>query len=182
MTGNLRSIISFLWDRHLSRIVGDPLEDSVVYDLSLSLPRATPETFRPWAQDVIAAALHIKVNREARDTAVWILARTKVKPAALEPGGTISDLNNLGWFPAEPPAAGGSVKLSYSDVSLIAQLLESVVKRPVLDETGITGRYDVHLSYDKSGPQGAIEALSKAGFKIEPDHRMIEFLIVTRVE
>ncbi|MGO9095806.1 MAG: TIGR03435 family protein [Bryobacteraceae bacterium] len=64
----------------------------------------------------------------------------------------------------------------------LVQALESVAGRPVLDETGITGKYDFTLTYDTHDPQGAVAALRKLGFKVEPARRPIEFLVVTKAE
>jgi uncharacterized protein (TIGR03435 family) len=179
----LRAIVQDLWGFQIShRISGEPLNDPAIYDISLSLPGATPADFRSWAGDVISSAFHIKVDRETLEKDVWILAKTDVKPPALKPAGTITDLNNMGWYPAIPPATGGSLKLAYCPVSIIAGMLEGAVKRPVVDETGITGKYDIQLSYDKPDPEGAIEAIEKAGFKLEPARRMIDYLVVTRAQ
>ena len=181
-SGTLRSIVQDLWEFQDPRISGEPLDDPNVYDVSLSLPGATTTNLRSWERDVISSAFHIKVNRETVEKDVWILAKTNVKPPALKPTGTITDLNYMGWYPAIPPATGGSLKLAYCPVSLIAELVEAAVKKPVIDETGITGKYDIQFSYDKPDPEGAIEAMQKAGFKLEPARRMIEYLVVTRTQ
>jgi uncharacterized protein (TIGR03435 family) len=179
----LQSIISHLWGIQRSRMTGEPLHDYTMYDLSLSIPGATPANFRSWARDVVAAAFHLKVNRETRETEVWILAKNEVKPVTLlEPALNADSTAFYGWRPALPPSAGGLLNLAYSTVSYIAEFIESAVKKPVLDETGITGKYDFHMSYDKADPEGSIEAMRKAGFKVEPARRTIEFLVVTRAE
>jgi uncharacterized protein (TIGR03435 family) len=178
----LRSIVSDLWDIPPSRITGQALHDRTAYDLSLSIPVARPSDFRSWARDVIAAAFHLKINREKRDTDVWILAKTGATPAGLEPLGTITDFNNVGISPAPPPAAGFLFKLVNTDVSFIAQFMEPAAGKPVIDETGIVGRYDFHVSYTKAAPDGLIEALRNSGFKLEPGRRTIEFLAVSRAE
>jgi uncharacterized protein (TIGR03435 family) len=178
----LRRTISSLWDVQVSRTTGRPLEDNGVYDVSLSIPGIPRTNFRSRAREVIASAFHVKVERETRDMEVWILAKTDAKPASLQPGGTISDRTNEGQRPATLPSVGGSYKLINCEVSLLARILEVVVKKPVVDETGITGRYDFQVSYDKADPEGSIEAMRKAGFRVEPGHRMIEFLVVTKAE
>jgi uncharacterized protein (TIGR03435 family) len=168
----LESIISYLWDIRPSRMSGGPLADAAIYDLSLSIPGATPANFRSWARDVVAAAFHVKVNRETRETDVWILAKTEMKPAVL----------------VEPAATGasqlfaGSLQLRNSTVPVLVMLLESAIRKPVFDETGITGSYDLNLSYDKADAQGPIEAMRKLGFKVEPARRLIDFLVVIRAE
>jgi uncharacterized protein (TIGR03435 family) len=180
----LSGIAQELWGFQISphRISGEPLNDPTTYDISLSLPGATSANFLSWARDVVSSAFHIKVNRETMEKDVWILANTGVKPPALKPAGTIKDLNNMGWYPAIPPATGGSLKLAYCPVPLIAAMLEGAVKKPVLDETGISGKYDIQMSYDKPDPEGAIEAIEKAGFKVEPARRRIDYLVVTTTQ
>jgi len=182
LTGSLRFIVQNLWDFLGSRISGEPLNDTNTYHVSLTIPGATSANFRPWAQDVIASAFHIKLNRKSRETDVWILAKPDVKPPALKPAGTITDLNDMGWYPAMPPATGGALKLAYCPVFIIAQMLEGTIKKPVVDETGITGKYDIQFRYEKPDPEGAIEAMRKAGFKLEPARRTIEYLMVTRAD
>lgn len=177
---SLRTIIWRLWGIQESRVLGDPLSDPTGYDVSLSIPGTTKATFSPWARDVISSAFHIKVTRETRDTEALVLSKTLEKPPALQPTGTCTDLNNQQILPAIPPATGGAFKLCYTEVSMVAKMLESYAKKTVVDETGITGKYDIQISYDKSGPDGLIEGLRKAGFKIEQAHRMIDFLIVTK--
>jgi len=64
----------------------------------------------------------------------------------------------------------------------LAQTLELTTGRPVLDETGITGKYDFTLSYNGRDPNSAIEAVRGLGFKIESAGRPVEFLVVPRDE
>lgn len=177
---SVRSILSSLWEIPHSQITGSALDDRKSYDVSLSIPVAPPAEFRSRARDVLASAFHIKVQRETRETDVWILAKTETKPAALNPPGTISDLNNLGIFPATPPAAGYLFKLANAEVSFIAEMLGSIVNAPVIDETGITGKYDLRVPLDKNDAPAAIEAMRKAGFKMEAGRRTIEFLVATK--
>ena len=127
----LRGIIQELWEFEISpqRISGEPLNDPTIYDISLSLPAATSRNFLPSVRDVVSSAFHIKVNRETMEKDVWILARTGVMPPALKPAGTIKDSNSMGWYPTIPPATGGSLKLAYCPVSLIAAMLESAIKK-----------------------------------------------------
>jgi hypothetical protein len=49
-------------------------------------------------------------------------------------------------------------------------------------ETGITGRYDFKVAYDKPEGEGWIDAMRKAGFKVERARRQVEYLVVSRLE
>jgi uncharacterized protein (TIGR03435 family) len=155
-------------------MTGEPLDDATIYDLSFSIPGVDPATFRSLVRDLVAGAFHIKVARETRETDVWVLAKTDVKPATLvEAAGTGGSSWNSG---------GGSLKLTNCAVSDLAGALESAARKPVLDETGVTGKYDFQLTYDKADPQGPVEAMRKLGFKVEPARRPVEFLVVTKAE
>jgi uncharacterized protein (TIGR03435 family) len=170
----LPNLVSSLWENHGSRMTGAVLNDptAIYYDLSLSIPVATPANFRSWARDVVAAALHIKVTRELREMDVWVLAKTDIKPAALLDPGPVTGVR------LEP----GSLKLTNSTVSDIAGYLEVGLRKTILDESGIPGRYDFHLSYSQANPESAFEAMQKLGFKVEPARRKIEFMVVSRAE
>jgi len=171
---NLRSLVSRVFGFPEDRITGQPLEEPAVYDFSLVMPGASRAEFQSKAREALATALKLDVNREIRETDVWILAKLDAKPAAL----------------AEPPSERtsmwisphGSMNLKRCDMPALANQLESVVGKPVVDETGITGKFDFSLAYDPSDPNGAIEAMRKLGFKVEPARRPIEFLVVTKAE
>ena len=178
----LRSIISQLWNVKSPRVSGEPLNDWTSYDLSLSTPGSNAETFQARAREVIASAFHINVTRETRDSEVWVLSRTGSPPPGLKPGGSISDMSGQGAWPAAPPAVGGSLKLLNSEVSMIAELLESVIQKPVVDETGVVGEFALQISWDRDNRMAPIEAIRKAGFKVEAGRRKIDFLTVTRRE
>ena len=74
------------------------------------------------------------------------------------------------------------MQMSYCEVSFISQLFEAAVKRPVVDETGIAGRFDIQIPVENEDPQKVVEAIRKAGFNIEAQRRAIDFLIVNKVK
>jgi len=170
----LGPILSNLYDVPQTRVRGQPIEDAALYDLSFSVPVASRADFPSLAREAVKAAFHIQVSSETRETDVWILTRTDEKPAALaqpvSAGGSMSR------------AGPGSLKLTNCAMPALVQALESVAGRPVLDDTGIAGRFDFSLTYDALDPNGAIAALRKLGFKVEPARRPIEFLVVTKAE
>ncbi len=181
--GDIKTIVSRLWDTRYSRISGNAAEDRARYDLSIALPRADPDSFPSQAREVVATALRIKVTREMRETDVWVLAKNEVMPASLKPPGTITEMNNSGWQPAIPASLERWwIKVIATDLSVISTMLESAVGKPVIDETGITGRYDFKVLNEKASGEGWIDAMRKAGFKVEQARRPVEFLVVTKIE
>ena len=114
---------------------------------------------------MLVGALRINVRREVRDVDAWVLSKNESTPASLQAPGTITETSQQGWLPAIPPSLGWWIQVLNADVSHIAEFLESAVGQPVFDETGITGRYDFKVVYDKPGGDGWIGVMRKAGFK-----------------
>jgi uncharacterized protein (TIGR03435 family) len=164
-------IVSHLWGVPQSRVIGDGLTRDA-YDVRIAIPGASRANFRLLERDAIAQALHIKVIREVRDRDVWVLSKTDALPVVLQAAGTIAGSEGFGWFPEERV-----LTLANSDVSLIAQFVEIAVKRPVVDETGLSGRYDIRVN---AAADGLVNALRSGGFKIEPARRAIDYLVVER--
>ncbi len=170
----LGPILSNLFDFPQTRLTGQPLEDAALYDLSFSVPFASRAAFPALAREAASVAFHIKVGPETRETDVWILAKTDARPAALvEPASAGGSMSRAGL---------GSLKLTNCAMPALVQALESAAGRPVLDETGIAGKFDFSLTYDAHDPEGAVAALRKLGFKVESARRPIEFLVVTKAE
>jgi uncharacterized protein (TIGR03435 family) len=180
--GSIKTLISRFWETRYARISGDALDDHTMYQVSIALPRADPDHFHAEARDVIAAALRINVKRDVRDCDVWVLTKNESTPASLQPPGTITEINNSGLQPAIPSSLGWWIKVLNTEVPFISEFLESAVGRPVLDETGITGRYDFKVIYDNPEGEGWIDVVRKAGFKIERTRRPVEFLVVSHAE
>ena len=182
MTTRLDSLISRFWGVRHDRISGDALDDKTSYDITLHAPTADAETFEQRVRDIVATSFHITVTRETRNTEVWVLTKTPTNPPALKPGGSIKDMTPMWFIAATPPARGRVMQMSYCEVSFISQLFEAAVKRPVVDETGIAGRFDIQIPVENEDPQAVVEAIRKAGFNIEAQRRAIDFLIVNKVK
>jgi uncharacterized protein (TIGR03435 family) len=169
----LRDVLAHLYSFQRTRIAGEALDDAAVYDMSLSVPGLMPPAFQSLAREVVSNAFHIKVTHETRDTDVWVLTKTDEKPSGLAE----ATEGNSSWN-----AGGGKLKMMNSTISSLAQAVEAAAENPVLDETGITGKYDLQLTYDKDDPEGPAAALRKLGFKVESARRPIEFLVVSKAE
>jgi uncharacterized protein (TIGR03435 family) len=80
-------------------------------------------------------------------------------------------------------------------LSALASHLSQSAGRPVLDETGRKGMYKIKLQWNAEPPTaapgavvrvgtdvGILGALSQAGLKLEPAKRMMDWLIIEKVE
>ena len=80
-------------------------------------------------------------------------------------------------------------------LSVLAVNLTNMVGRPVVDRTGLTGRYDYRLKYapeqlnagdkpetDESGPSIFTALQEQLGLKLEPTKGPIDVVVIDRVE
>ena len=73
----------------------------------------------------------------------------------------------------------GKIKTMNGEISRLAQSLEHALERVVEDGTGIEGKYDWEITYDKDDPHSVLAALKEQlGLQIRKEQREIEFLVV----
>jgi len=192
------------------------------YEIAAKVPPgSTPEDVKLMWQSFLEDRFKVKVHRETREVPVYELVvakggfkekewvdRKPDDPAELpNERGAFAKLDKDG-FPIVPTgqtmghftngtahfvAPGGTMKQ-------LAQMLESRLAigggtaRPVVDATGLTGKYDIKLTWstladnppaDKPAPEGQsmLEALeSQVGLKIRQGKANLEMLVVDNIE
>jgi uncharacterized protein (TIGR03435 family) len=95
-------------------------------------------------QRLLADRFSLQVHRETKQGPVYALVVAKNGPKFQE-----SKANGPTAGPKEPRMAIGSGKLVFHDVPIapLARLLSQQLERPVVDKTGLTGRYDFTLRW-----------------------------------
>jgi uncharacterized protein (TIGR03435 family) len=210
----------------LIEVVGGPdWLDSDRYDLAAKAEGGVPasETLGPMLRTLLEERCKLKVHKEPRDTAVYTLAVAKDGPklqAAKEGDCAPIDLNNIRLIPkpGEPgPKYCGTGDAKFSQGKYVAdwyaismpeiagRMLPGYVDRPVVDKTGLTGRYDIHLEFareirgpvrlngvlvpegtitlpDSSGPNIFAAVQSQLGLKLTPEKSPVDILVVDHVE
>jgi uncharacterized protein (TIGR03435 family) len=82
---------------------------------------------------------------------------------------------------------GGGGNITYTGLTT-AQIAASiagfsVIGTPVVDRTGLAGRYDLHLEFnDDSGPNVFTALVEQAGLKLHTEKSSIEYVVVDRAE
>ncbi len=139
---------------------------------------------------MLADRFHLVTHRETRQLPVYTLVITKNGPKL-----TKSDPNNdkpgtLRVLPSKDPAGFTGTKM---DFLWFTNLLSGELNLPVVDKTGITGLYDITLSYT---PQRLLDAPDYAGngisvftalqqqlgLKLEESKGPVEVLVVDHAE
>lgn len=169
----------------------------------------------PMLQVLLEDRVQLKVHRETREVPVYALTVVqggsrlksfeegscipmplKVPLPALAPGQQYCKVR----VGIQPPA----VDAQGSTLAEFSQLLDLVLDRPVIDKTGITGKFDIHLEFaineatprylpggdlaqfadgasDRAMPS-IFAALQQLGLKLEPTQGSRDFLVIDHVE
>ncbi|MDX1632061.1 MAG: TIGR03435 family protein [Thermoanaerobaculia bacterium] len=164
--------ISVAWDFPSTRIVGP--EDLMSFRYDFVFTGFDDEEIRKTVmRNLIAEALNLEARRESRQVDVWILDR--------RPG------EDLG-FPASEGYAGGTraepgqLSLVNMDLGRLARMLEFLLDRPVIDETDVSGKFDVELEWKADDLASLRTALEEAGLTLEEGIRKVEFLVLEKQE
>ena len=176
---SVRSILPLAFDVRYDRILtNSPLPEGK-YDVTITQPRNTAEPVTTLLQQALKSAFGLTGTRETNDAAVLVL---KVKEPDAK--GLVVSPTPGGAFHYGPGSLGGT------DIALngIVNALETLLKQPVIDETGLTNHYDVNLTWDAKSPEdpnpeGLKQAvMEQLGLELVPGVRPEEMVRIASVK
>lgn len=222
----LRDYIAFAYRVREFQVIGaDTL--NLQFELNAKIPEGTPRKQLP---DMVKALLEerfkLAIHRDQKEFPVYALtvakggAKLKESPLdAPEPGVDKNNVNvsvnvdtggsggrggamvNLGNG-AYATNAGGKVELHKNSISQMIESLARFVDRPIVDQTGLTGTFDVTLPYgvddlrallrsvgvDRPIPDDALppaslsESLKAVGLSLEARKSPLDIIVVDHIE
>ena len=168
----------------------------------------------PMLQALLEDRFKLKIHRETTEGPVYVLTLTK-ESSGLKPFKEGSCIQMLLTIPAPTPPPGQryckalisllgpSVIAEGSTLTEFSKLLNLALDRPVIDKTGIVGRFDIHLEFARDEltpglrpvpeiPAAAVSDPSKPtifaaiqeqlGLKLTPARGPIESLVIDHIE
>jgi uncharacterized protein (TIGR03435 family) len=137
----------------------------------------------PMLQTLLQERFHLTAHREMRDLPVFemIVAKGGLKMKLSTPEQP---------FPKPPPNPGGSMNMGAGTMSEITQRLSGAAGRPILDKTGVEGRYGFLLIFARpsaqpqtDGPPDFFTAVEQQmGLKLVAAKAPMEVLVVDRAD
>jgi uncharacterized protein (TIGR03435 family) len=141
------------------------------YNLKASVPRSAAGRLPELMRLGVEAALGLRSHREKRAMAVLVMRRAKHAAPGLKP----SQLDNE----AVSSFGASGLKVRGATISGLTEYLEFGLHKPVIDETGLAGRFDVELEWVAGkGESARREILDKLGLKLEPGRRQMPVVVV----
>ena len=137
---------------------------------------------------ILAERFGVKIHHEKRKLAVYALSvgkgGPKMTPNTTDPSGLLNQQND--------GSNGRDVeKLKNTSMQELAEILQWRVGRPVIDRTGLKGRYDFNLEWTTdeaqltapNAPPGIFTAIQEQiGLKLRPMKAPADVLVVDKVE
>jgi uncharacterized protein (TIGR03435 family) len=160
------------------------------YDIAAKAAGAVPESdLRRMLQTLLAERFKLEFHRVKKDLAVYVLQVAKNGPKFHESEGE-------GELAVEPTGKA-AVSIRRAEVAQLVEMLEQVLRMPILDETGLKGHYDIAVDMSSYIPENlqrgvgpppdiagiVMSALpEQLGLKLEARKAPLDMLIVDRLE
>ncbi len=212
----MRSLLMFAYGLDQDRIYGPGWLGSETYDIDAKIARgATKEQFNVMLQNLLAERFGLKAHHETREFAGYdlVVAKNGPKLAESPPGSTAAGARSDGrpkvakdkdGLPELAPGRaatgmfntpiGTRMSVRGQSLSTLAGQLKSLVKEPVRDQTGLTGKYDFNLTFslpNAAAPAGVeserapdlfIALEEQLGLKLAAKKLWIDVLVIDRLE
>jgi uncharacterized protein (TIGR03435 family) len=163
-------------------IVGAPgWLESQRYDISVKASgdaKLTYAALKAPLQALLKERFRLEAHRGSKETAGYVLVAARGAAKLKESTGKAS----------QPAILPNGLQGTGVAMTTLAGMLARVVRRPVVDKTGITGLYEIKLRYaaenagDTSLPSVFTALQEQVGLKLEPQKVTVETLVIDRVE
>jgi uncharacterized protein (TIGR03435 family) len=144
----------------------------------------SPVEFREMMRALLAERFRLSLHREERDTPVYALVKDRNGPKFRESGPEAKGILRMN--------GGGSITASGGTMAQLAGWFSNAngVDRAVLDQTGLTGRYDFKLEWsnplgtgqDSTSPAILTAMPEQLGLRLEPRRAPVEILVIDSAE
>jgi uncharacterized protein (TIGR03435 family) len=199
----LRAIIQFAYNINTpSRIAGHPDWTNVErFDIQARAPEGMTgvEQMRPMLQALLADRFKMEAKIEKRELQSYALVKARddgrlgpnIKPAEKPCVGPRGEAP-LG-IQCVQGGAGGGARAVGIPIGQLAPMLSLVVRRPVVDRTGLTGIYDLELRFsgdpvdgapatDPSAPSIFTALQEQLGLKLEAQREVVDVLVIDTID
>jgi uncharacterized protein (TIGR03435 family) len=172
----LRGILSEAYQVPETRIDAPEWCSKASYDFSVVTPQHEEALRWQLVKQALEAAFHLKLHEEMKETPVYVLRKAEGQEPKLRLATTKGKSSR--WTPGK-----GEVEAMGASVGTVTHVAQFVLGDEVLDETGLTDRYDFDLKWDGKQPNSIIAAIrDQLGLELAIEHRKLDHLVVDSIE
>ncbi len=139
-------------------------------------------------QNLLASRFDLTIHREKRELSIYAITVAKGGPRLTKsPSGS----NGLPTQSGHGTGGEGIRRFTNNSMSDFALGMQALLDKPIVDETGLTGRYDFVLKWtpdesntnDPNAPPGIFTAVQEQlGLKLEPTKGPTDVLVIDHIE
>ncbi len=186
----LKNLIAMAYSFDSRLILGGPAWlDDQLYDLAAKLPADAPRDRIPaMLQTLLAERFKLAVHRETKEQTVYLLVTGKNGPQ-LKPALPADDQDARQIRGDRPPIqiTRGGILGHSMDIGRLAGTLALVTGYQVMDHTGLTGIYDINLTWTPEdnkgfGPELFTAIQEQLGLKLESGKGPVEMLVIDHAD
>ena len=134
------------------------------YDIVAKGPAGTrPGQLPDMMQKLLAERFELQAHHETKDFNVFVISLGKNGPKLTESARKSDDGEGAHIGMSMSPAGGGRIEVKNGNMTALASTLSRILGHPVVDQTGLTGRYDFDLDYVRDDSSGAFMPDSTGG-------------------
>ena len=170
---SIKVIISDLWHTPMPRISFPATFDERSYDITSHIPLADGDLLRRLVREAVEGHFGLRIEKELRTEHVYLMKATKESSSQLQPAREDDDDMSGG--------GQGSIIGTAQTMQNVASAFEGLLNTPVMDETGLKGKYNYSASSALRQPDAALEMAHQLGLELIPADRPIEMLIVRKL-
>jgi len=196
---SLKAVLGKAFDVKSYQLTAPDWTDSERYDITAKIPQGTTkEQFGVMLQNLLAERFKLDYHRDKKELPAYVLVAGK---------------NGSKMKVSEGPAAGGTsmrmqpgkATMNAAGVSMtqLVDMLANQVDRPIVDGTGLTGKYDFTLEFapemrnmpgmpmmagggpvaeGESAPSLFTAVQEQLGLRLEPKKAALDLIVVDRLE
>lgn len=170
---SLKTLISVAYSMPQVRIFGPEWLAEACYAITAIVSPDASDSLQSLLQEELANRLNLKVHIEPRPFDVFILRARK----GAESGQVRAGRDSGTWI------GDHGVRAREVTVGSIANLLQSILGKPVIDETHIAGHYTFEVAWGEDRAASVKAVLeNRFGLHLDADRRQLDALIVDSAE
>lgn len=147
--------ISYAYGVHSYQMDGPAWLKSLHYDITAKAPAgATRDQFPAMMRTLLAERFKLQVRRETREIAALSLVLGKDGPTLRASAPEVDDANvNM----STSPDGGERLQFKGATMTTLVNTLTGLLGRPVVDQTGLAGRFDFTLDFSRDQTAGGAQ-------------------------
>jgi uncharacterized protein (TIGR03435 family) len=159
---SLKSCISWAWHVFAYQVTGPDWLDSQRYEIMGKAPGpATEDQLRLMMQSLLQERFKLALHHQTKELSAYVLMPGKNGPK-------VQESKTEGESSIEPNQKQMSVTVQRAPVAQLVEMLSNVLRAPVVDQTGLKGRYDLTVNVAKYAADMAAQGKSLDGAPADP--------------